>query len=170
MSNAAAAVELLCLDVDGVMTNGGIFLDDRGMETKRFHVRDGIAIKLWMRLGYQLALITGRSGTALQHRARELGIVHVLQGSRDKKATFGKLLTDVGLTAPQAAILADDLPDLPIMRLAGYAMAVADAAPEVRAAAAYVTTTPGGHGAVREAVEYLLKAKGRWDEAITLLG
>ncbi len=170
MSNAAAAVELLCLDVDGVMTDGGIFLDDRGMETKRFHVRDGTAIKLWMRLGYQLALITGRSGTALQHRARELGIVHVLQGSRDKKATFGTLLNDLELAAPQAAILADDLPDLPIMRLAGYAMAVADAAPEVRAAAAYVTTTPGGHGAVREAVEYLLKAKDRWDEAITLLG
>ena len=170
MSNAAAAVELLCLDVDGVMTDGGIFLDDRGIETKRFHVRDGTAIKLWMRLGYQLALITGRSGTALQHRARELGIVHVFQGSRDKKATFSKLLTDLGLAAPQAAILADDLPDLPIMRLAGYAMAVADAAPEVRAAAAYVTTTPGGHGAVREAVEYLLKAKDRWDEAITLLG
>lgn len=170
MSNAAAVVELLCLDVDGVMTDGGIFLDDRGMETKRFHVRDGTAIKLWMRLGYQLALITGRSGTALQHRARELGIVHVLQGSRDKKATFGKLLNDLGLAAPQAAILADDLPDLPIMRLAGYAMAVADAAPEVRSAAAYVTTTPGGHGAVREAVEYLLKAKDRWDEAITLLG
>lgn len=170
MSNAAAAVELLCLDVDGVMTDGGIFLDDRGIETKRFHVRDGTAIKIWMRLGYQLALITGRSGTALQHRARELGIVHVFQSSRDKKATFGKLLTDLGLAAPQAAILADDLPDLPIMRLAGYAMAVADAAPEVRAAAAYVTTTPGGHGAVREAVEYLLKAKDRWDEAITLLG
>ncbi len=170
MSNAAAAVELLCLDVDGVMTDGGIFLDDRGMETKRFHVRDGTAIKLWMRLGYQLALITGRAGTALQHRAKELGIVHVHQGSRDKRATFGTLLTDLGLAAPQAAILADDLPDLPIMRLAGYAMAVADAAPEVRAAAAYVTTIPGGHGAVREAVEYLLKAKDRWDEAITLLG
>ncbi len=166
MKTSAANVELLCLDVDGVMTNGGIMLDDDGVETKRFHVRDGTGLKIWMRLGYQVALITGRSGRALEHRARELGIAHVTQGSRDKAAAFESLLGELSLSPEQAAILADDLPDLPIMDRAGYAMAVADAVEEVRARAAFVTSRAGGDGAVREAVEHLLKAKDRWREAV----
>ena len=169
-ANAAADIELLCLDVDGVMTDGGILLDDHGVETKRFCVRDGTGIRLWRRLGYEVALITGRSGDALRHRAKELEIVHVIQGAREKEELFLKLLTELGLDASRAAVLADDLPDLSIMKRAGYAMAVADAVGEVRAAAAFVTSTPGGHGAVREAVEHLLKAKNRWDEAIGLFG
>ncbi|MHC4416252.1 MAG: KdsC family phosphatase [Planctomycetota bacterium] len=170
MASAAANIELLCLDVDGVMTDGGIRLDDHGVETKRFHVRDGTGIRLWMRLGYEVALITGRSGMAVRHRADELGIEHLIQGSRDKGKDFERLLGNLALTAPQAAILADDLPDLPVMRRAGYAMAVADAVPEVLAEAAFVTSVPGGHGAVREAVEHLLKAKDRWVQAVGLLG
>ncbi len=165
-----AAIELLCLDVDGVMTDGGIVLDDRGAETKRFHVRDGTGIRIWKRLGYEVALITGREGGAVRARAGELGIGHVIQGSQDKGRSFADLLRELGLDAARAAILADDLPDLPIMRRAGYAMAVADASPEVRELAAFVTTSPGGQGAVREAIEHLLRAKDRWDEAVALFG
>jgi 3-deoxy-D-manno-octulosonate 8-phosphate phosphatase (KDO 8-P phosphatase) len=170
MAGDAAKPELLCLDVDGVMTDGGIRLDDNGVETKRFHVRDGTGIKLWMRLGYHVAIVTGREGEVVPRRARELGITHIIQGSRDKSASLDRILEALSLSAEQAAVLADDLPDLPMMRRAGYAMAVADAVDEVKAAAAFVTTRPGGHGAVREAVEHLLKARGRWQEAATLFG
>jgi 3-deoxy-D-manno-octulosonate 8-phosphate phosphatase (KDO 8-P phosphatase) len=161
-----AAIELLCLDVDGVLTDGGIVLDDNGVETKRFHVRDGAGIWLWSKLGYQVALITGRSGQAVAHRARELNVSNVIQASRDKAADMRALLDQLGLEAAQAAVLADDLPDLPMMHLAGYPMAVADAVDEVRDAAAYITTRPGGHGAVREAIEHLVKAKGRWTDVL----
>ncbi len=171
MSNdAAAEIELLCLDVDGVMTDGGIRLDDNGVETKRFHVRDGTGIRLWIRLGYHVALVTGRSGKALQHRAAELDIRHVIQASTDKARALDELLKELSLTPAQAAVLGDDLPDLPMMRRAGYAMAVADAVPEIRQAAKFITTRAGGDGAVREAVEHLLKAKRRWGEAVDLFG
>ena len=163
-------IELLCLDVDGVLTDGGIFLDDHGIETKRFHARDGLGLSVWMKLGYYVAIITGRKGMATAHRARELGIEHVIIGTQDKAAALQAVVTQLGLTASEAAVIGDDLPDLPMMSKAGYAMAVADAASEVRSAAAFVTTRPGGQGAVREAVEHLLKAKGRWDEAIGLFG
>ena len=169
-NDAAAGVELLCLDVDGVMTDGSIRLDDHGVETKRYFVRDGTGLKLWSRLGYRVALVTGRTGESLRHRARELGIEHVVQGSRDKAASLEALLGRLSLPASKTAVLGDDLPDLPMMRMAGYVMAVADAAPEVIAAADYVTGAAGGHGAVREAVEHLLKARHRWQEAVDLFG
>lgn len=167
---ATDLIRLICLDVDGVLTDGGIYLDDRGVETKRFHARDGLGLNIWKKLGGELAIITGRNGLAVRHRADELGIEHVFQGSTDKVADFGRLLNDLGLTASQAAMIGDDLPDLPVLRLCGYPMAVADAAREVREEAEYVTTRPGGLGAVREAVEHLLKAQDRWDEALELFG
>ena len=167
---ATDLIQLICLDVDGVLTDGGIYLDDQGVETKRFHVRDGLGLNIWKKLGGELAIITGRSGLAVRHRADELGIEHVFQGSTDKVADFGRLLNDLGLTASQAAMIGDDLPDLPVLRLCGYPMAVADAAREVREEADYITTRPGGLGAVREAVEHLLKAQDRWDEALELFG
>ena len=168
VAGAAANVEVLCLDVDGVMTDGGIQLDDNGVETKRFHVRDGTGIRVWLKLGYQVALITGRSGNVVKHRAAELGIRHVVQGSSDKAEALDGLLRELSLAPAQAAVLGDDLPDLAMMRPAGYAMAVADAAPEVRQAAAFVTTLAGGRGAVREAIEHLLREKNRWEEAVGL--
>lgn len=170
VANLVENIELICLDVDGVLTDGGIHIDDLGRETKRFHVRDGLGLRLWQHLGGEVAIITGRSGAAVRHRAGELGINHVFQGSRDKVADFGHLLDDLDLAASQAAFIGDDLPDLPVMRLAGYPIAVADAAREVRDIAEYVTTRPGGLGAVREAVEHLLKAQDRWDEALELFG
>ncbi len=166
--NAAAAVELLCLDVDGVMTDGSIRIDDNAVETKRFHVRDGMGIRIWTRLGYHVALITGRSGHSVRHRAAELGIEHVIQASDDKAASLDAVLAKLSLQPAQTAILGDDLPDLAMLRMAGYPMAVADAVAEVLQVAAFVTTHAGGDGAVREAIEHLLSAKGRWNEAVDL--
>lgn len=168
MPDAAENVRLLCLDVDGVMTDGGVRLDDLGVEIKRFHVRDGAGMRIWLKLGYEIAIITGRSGMAIHHRAAELGIQHVLQGLKHKRDAFTGLLNALDLRASEAAMLGDDLPDLPVMRLAGYPMAVADAAEEVRSVARFVTTRPGGHGAVREAIEHLLKSRGEWDRALKL--
>lgn len=164
----ARNVRLLCLDVDGVMTDGRIVLDDRGGESKRFHVRDGTGIRLWLRMGLEIAIITGRSGMVVRHRADELGITHVIQGSKDKAADYGRLLGELGVAASQSSMLGDDLTDLPVMRLAGYPMAVADAVTEVREAAAFTTVLPGGHGAVREAIEHLLRAQDRWNDALSL--
>lgn len=165
-ADVAENIALLVLDVDGVLTDGAITIDARGVETKTFHVRDGLAIRLWMKMGYEAAIITGRSGMAVGHRARELGIRHVFQASGPKARVLGHLLRDLDLSASRAAVLGDDLPDLSMLRIAGYAMAVADAAREVREIAEFVTVRPGGHGAVREAVEHLLKAKDRWQEAL----
>lgn len=165
---AAENIQLLCLDVDGVMTDGSIVIDDHGVEAKRFHVRDGTGIKIWTKLGFQVAIITSRRGMAIRHRANELGIEHLMQGSQDKLADFGHLLNALGLGAAQTAMLGDDLPDLPIMKLAGYPMAVADAVAEVRDLAEFVTVRPGGHAAVREAIEHLLRAKECWDQARAL--
>ena len=165
---AAENVRLLVLDVDGVMTDGIIQIDDRGVETKRFHARDGLGIKTWIALEYETAIITGRQGMAVRHRAAELGIRHVFQGVDRKVEPFGELLRDLDLVASDAAVIGDDLADLPLLHLAGYPMAVADAAEEVRRAADFVTVRPGGRGAVREAIEHLLKAAGRWEDALAL--
>jgi 3-deoxy-D-manno-octulosonate 8-phosphate phosphatase (KDO 8-P phosphatase) len=163
---AAELAELLVLDVDGVLTDGVIHIDDHGVETKTFHARDGLGIRLWQATDHHVAIITGRSSMALQHRATELGIRHVFQGVQDKVQTFGGLLRELKLTATQAAVMGDDLNDLAMMRLAGYGLAPADAAAEIREAAHFVTVRPGGRGAVREAIEHLLNAKGMWEEAV----
>lgn len=164
----AAAIELLVLDVDGVLTDGSVVLDHHGHEIKVFNTRDGLGVRLWMRLGGQVAIITGRQSLALRHRCAELGIRHIFQAAGEKRAVFGDLLRTLDMSASHAAVVGDDLPDLPMLHLAGYPIAVADAAPEVREAAHFVTTAAGGHGAVREAVEHLLKAQGRWEDALAL--
>lgn len=161
-------IRLLCLDVDGVLTDGGIAIDDHGHETKRFHVRDGLGIRIWRSLGHEVAVITGRRGMALRHRLEELGIRHVIQGSQAKGAAFEALIDELQLEPAHCAMLGDDLPDLPVLRACGYPMAVGDAVAEVRAVARFTTVRPGGHGAAREAIEHLLRAKGRWDEALEL--
>ncbi|MCA9284179.1 MAG: HAD hydrolase family protein [Phycisphaerales bacterium] len=168
MPHPATRIQLLCLDVDGVLTDGSILIDDRGVETKRFNVRDGAGMRIWTRLGNEIAVITARKGLALRHRLHELGIRHVISGAGDKGAAFGALLQDLDLRASQAAMIGDDLADLAVLTLCGYPIAVADAVDEVREAAAFVTSRPGGRGAVREAIEHLLHAQDRWDEALAL--
>ena len=168
MPHPAEQIRLLCLDVDGVMTDGSIMLDDAGVETKRFHVRDGTGIKIWTRLGYHVAVVTGRKGSALIHRAKELGIAQVVQGSTQKLADLEPILKALGVVHAQTAMLGDDLPDLPLMKAVGYPMAVADAIAEIRESAAFVTTRRGGDAAVREAIEHLLRAKNQWQHAVDL--
>ncbi|MSR41163.1 MAG: HAD family hydrolase [Phycisphaerales bacterium] len=168
MPNHAPAqpIRLLVLDVDGVLTDGGISLDDLGRETKRFHVRDGAGIRMWLTLGLEIAIITGRSGMVVHHRARELGIRHVVTGSKAKAEAFAALCAQLEIAPSEAAMLGDDIPDLSVLRACGFPMAVQDASAEVLAFAQLVTQAKGGHGAVREAIEYLLRAQGRWQEAV----
>lgn len=159
-------IRLLCLDVDGVLTDGGISIDDQGRESKRFHVHDGAGLRLWKSLGLEVAVITGRQGMALRHRLEELGIRIVAGGVSEKRSAFRAALASLGMAAEDAAMIGDDLPDLPVLRECGYPVAVPQAVEEVRAVARYTTRVPGGHGAVRDAVEHLLKAMGRWPEAL----
>jgi 3-deoxy-D-manno-octulosonate 8-phosphate phosphatase (KDO 8-P phosphatase) len=162
----AAAVELLLLDVDGVLTDGSVIYADDGSELKRFHVRDGSGLKLWHAAGKRTAIVSGRRSVAVERRAAELGISPVLQGRDDKLAALEAVLATTGLRPEQVCAVGDDLPDVPVLRRCGLAVAVADACPELRAVANYVTAAPGGRGAVREAIEWLLKASGRWNELV----
>lgn len=156
------AIELLVLDVDGVLTDGALIVHGDGSESKRFHTLDGHGIRLWQRAGLKVALLSGRHSDATQRRAEELDIPYVLQGCHFKRPAIEQLLAELELKAENVAYVGDDLPDLPAMRLVGYAVAVANAVAEVKAQADYVTTCPGGRGAVREAIEHILKGSGRW--------
>lgn len=167
LAERCAAIELLVADVDGVLTDGRIVYTDGGTEIKAFHVRDGSGIVFWQKLGKQVAILSGRKSKAVDVRAQELGIRFVRQGATDKLAAFRQLLVQLGLRAEQAAAVGDDLPDLPVLRAAGLAVAVADACPDVRAVAHHVTVANGGQGAVREAIELILKHQGRWDALVT---
>lgn len=162
------ALRLLVLDVDGVMTDGRVHLDADGREHKVFNVRDGTGLSLWRKLGFEAALISGRDSQAVVHRARELRIEHVIQGSIDKYTSLMEVSGRTGVDPSAMAAMGDDLADLPMLRAVGFSLAPADAVPEVRAIASHVTAAPGGHGAVREAIEYLLRGLGRWQEAAAL--
>jgi 3-deoxy-D-manno-octulosonate 8-phosphate phosphatase (KDO 8-P phosphatase) len=159
-------IDMLVMDVDGVLTDGGIVYTDQGGEIKGFHARDGSGLKIWMALGKQAGVLTGRESTIVARRAAELGVNRVLQGVDDKLTGFRMLLQEHDLKEDQAAYLGDDVPDLPVLRSCGLAVAVADACPEARELAHYVTRTSGGRGAVRETIELVLRAQGRWQEAV----
>ncbi len=155
-------IELLIVDVDGVLTDGVIAVDDRGHETKHFHVRDGLAFALWHQAGKRSAILSGRRTAAVDRRAAELKIPHVIQGAAEKASPFRALLEELGLGPRQACFIGDDLPDLPVLRAVGLAACPADAAEEVRQAAHLVAHAPGGRGTVREVVEVILKSQGKW--------
>jgi 3-deoxy-D-manno-octulosonate 8-phosphate phosphatase (KDO 8-P phosphatase) len=160
----AARVKLLLLDCDGVLTDGRITLLADGDEQKSFHTRDGHGLVLLHRAGLQSGIISGRTSTAVDRRAHDLGITHVRQGTHNKIIEFAEVLTAAGVSEQEVAFVGDDVTDIPLMRRAVFAVAVADATPETRAAAHYVTQLPGGFGAVREVCELILKAQGRWAE------
>jgi 3-deoxy-D-manno-octulosonate 8-phosphate phosphatase (KDO 8-P phosphatase) len=162
----AAAIRLLVLDVDGVLTDGRITYAADGLEIKSFHVRDGSAVKFWRKVGGQVAILSGRVSRAVDVRAAELGIATVVQGAGEKAAALNRVLQGAGVSAAATCAVGDDIPDLALLRACGLAVAVADACPEVRAAAQYVTRTPGGRGAVREVIELLIRAQGRWHEIV----
>ncbi|MCH2133619.1 MAG: HAD hydrolase family protein [Phycisphaerales bacterium] len=162
----AARIRLLCLDVDGVMTDGRLFLDADGRETKCFHIHDGLGIRLWQSTGRQVAIVTGRSSKPLRDRCAELGIELLADGRSDKRPAWEDILRTTGLAADEAAMIGDDLPDLPLIMAAGLGIAVANAVPEVKAAADWTTSRSGGDGAVREAIEAILVATGEWDTLV----
>lgn len=160
----AREIRAIVLDVDGVLTDGRIVVGEAGQQTRVFHVHDGFAIRWFQQLGGVVILCSGKDSPAVAARARELEIEHVLQGSRDKVADVQAVLDRLDLTLAQTAVVGDDLPDVPLMRAAAIAIAVANATPDAKAAAEHVTQRAGGEGAVREAIEYLWRATGRWDE------
>jgi 3-deoxy-D-manno-octulosonate 8-phosphate phosphatase (KDO 8-P phosphatase) len=160
----AARVRLLLMDCDGVLTDGRITLLENGDEEKSFHTRDGHGLVLLHRAGLQSGVISGRTSSAVERRARDLGMRYVRQGTWDKIKDFEELLAEAGLDGREVAFIGDDVTDVPLMRRVEFAIAVADASHETRAAAHYVTQLPGGFGAVREVCELILKAQGRWSE------
>ena len=158
-----SAIELLIVDVDGVLTSGGIVFGHPELEIKQFHVRDGSGLHLWHRAGKRTGLITGRTSPIVARRAAELAIGFVMQGAAEKLPAYEHLLAEAGVTDEAVCYVGDDVPDLPPLRRCGLAVAVADACAEVRAAAHYITQTPGGHGAARETIELILRCQGQWD-------
>jgi len=169
LAQRCAGIALLVLDVDGVLTDGSVIYAGAEVEVKAFHVRDGAGLKIWHQEGKRAALITGRQSSAVERRAAELAVAPALQGVADKLLALRQLLAATGRTAEEVCVIGDDLPDLPMLRRVGLAVAVADACPEVRAAAHYVTRTPGGRGAVRETIELILHCQGAWQQVIERL-
>jgi YrbI family 3-deoxy-D-manno-octulosonate 8-phosphate phosphatase len=158
----ATKIRLLILDVDGVMTDGRIIINGRGEEIKRFHVRDGYGVKRLLDAGIDVVIITGRKSKAVECRAKELGIQEVYQGVKQKGSLCREVIARKNLIKDQVCCMGDDLPDLPMFSQAGVSIAVADAASEVRDEASHVTEQKGGHGAVREVCELILKAQQNW--------
>ncbi|MCA9264139.1 MAG: HAD hydrolase family protein [Planctomycetales bacterium] len=159
-------VDMILSDVDGVLTDGSIIFDNQGIESKAFHVRDGLGIKLWMRAGYEFGLITSRTSHIVKVRAGELGVSILRQGFSDKLPVVKEIASAAGMSLNRVCYIGDDLPDLAVIRAVGLGVAVADAAAEVRAAAHFVATQNGGRGAVRETVEQILKSKKRWEDVV----
>jgi 3-deoxy-D-manno-octulosonate 8-phosphate phosphatase (KDO 8-P phosphatase) len=157
-------VKLIAMDVDGVLTDGTAFFGSGGFEGLFFNVQDGAAVKWLHRAGLKTALITGRTVEAVKARARALGIEMVYQDAKVKLEVYEQLLKDARVPARSICYVGDDLPDLPVMRRVGLAVAVANARPEVKAAAHVVTEASGGRGAVRELAELILKTQGHWEE------
>jgi 3-deoxy-D-manno-octulosonate 8-phosphate phosphatase (KDO 8-P phosphatase) len=160
----AKGIRLFLVDVDGVLTDGGIVYDGEGREIKRFHVRDGHGIKMLQRAGIEVGIITGRTSEVVAVRARELGISIVLQGVADKVAAWREVLAGKGVAPGESAYVGDDIVDVPLMRRVGFSAAVADAESYVLEAADFVSTRPGGQGAVREIIEFVLRSSGAWEK------
>ncbi|MDI1298330.1 HAD family hydrolase [Methylotenera sp.] len=156
-------IKLLVLDVDGVMTNGGLTIGDDGQEYKTFHAHDGLGMKLLKASGVEMAIITGRTSNVVKKRAESTGVAHFYQGAEDKLAAFNDLVSKSGLQANQCAFMGDDVVDLPPMLKCGLALAVPDSPALVLKYAHYVTAKSGGQGAVREVCELIMQAQGTFD-------
>jgi len=159
-------IRLLLLDVDGVLTDGGIIYDDNNVEIKMFNVKDGLGLRLLMDSGIQVGIVTGRVSSSLKHRCKNLGITTIFDGIHDKAEALEKIMNQTGVNAEEIAFVGDDLPDIPIMKRVGLSVAVADAHENVRENADMLTSAKGGRGAVREICEALLKAGGKWEEIV----
>jgi len=156
----AACIRLLILDVDGVLTDGSLFVGDDGQEYKAFNSRDGHGIKMLKKYGVEVAIITGRTSKVVEHRMENLGVEHVYQGKLEKLPAYEELAAKLGIPPAETAYVGDDVVDLPVMRRVGLAIAVQDAHPLVRAHSHWQTPSPGGRGAARDVCEMLMEAKG----------
>jgi len=159
-----AKIKVLALDVDGVLTDGTLIINADGSESKSFNSLDGHGIRMWQRAGLKVALISGRASVPTELRAEQLQIEYVFQDCHYKMPVVEKLLDKLGLSPENMAFIGDDLTDMPVLRYVGFGVAVANAVDEVKQCADYVTTRPGGSGAVREVIEHILKNSGRWQE------
>jgi len=172
LAKRARRIRLLLMDVDGVLTDGRIWLhsmpDGTATEIKGFSAYDGVGLKVARQCGLRTGVITGRESAAVTRRAREAEMDFVYQECAEKIGAYEEILRKAGVGEDEVAYIGDDLPDLPILRRVGLPVAVANAAPEVKSAAQYVTRRSGGEGAAREVVELILKAQGKWKEAIRL--
>ncbi len=162
----ARNIKLIILDVDGVLTDGSIILDNEDNEFKSFYVRDGHGIKMLIRAGLTVAMITGRYSKVVERRARELGITEVYQRCFDKRGAYRQLIEKYSVDSREVAYIGDDIVDLSLLKGSGFPVAVADAADEAKNAAMMITKNRGGRGAVREVCDFLLKAKGLWEGMI----
>jgi 3-deoxy-D-manno-octulosonate 8-phosphate phosphatase (KDO 8-P phosphatase) len=163
----AKRVELLLLDVDGILTDGGIILISSGEEIKVFSVLDGMGIKLLQKIGVELGIVSSRNSKVVEHRGRELGIELIIQGELDKLSAVESILKQKGLTFESVAYMGDDWVDIPLLKKAGLAISVPNAWPPVKDYAHYITTKEGGKGAVREVCELIIRAKGKWEEVFS---
>ncbi len=166
LEQAAPQIQLLMLDCDGVLTDGGVILGTDEQEFKRFDIQDGMGVSLAKRAGLRVGVITGRSSHAVTRRARELHLDELIQGAKDKVEALDQVCERQGLTRSQVAYMGDDIQDLAILMACGLSLAPANARPEVLQRVDHVTTNRGGHGAVREVIETLLKAQGHWDKLV----
>jgi len=169
IENRLKQIKMVLLDVDGVLTSGEIIYSDSGDQIKIFDVKDGVGIRLLKEAGIKVGIITGRKGRALHHRCQNLGIDVVFDGIRNKDQALEKIAALTGIDAQAIAFVGDDLPDLPVMKRVGLAVAVADAHEIIRQRAHIVTRAKGGRGAVREISETILKTQGVWDDLIRRL-
>jgi len=166
LAEKCASIRLILTDVDGVLTDGRVIIDNQGVESKQFHIRDGQGIRLWQQSGGRCGIVTGRSSQVVKLRAAELDIDIVRQGAGDKLAVVGSICDELELDLSQVCFVGDDLSDWPVIKAVGFGVAVADAADELRQDADYVTSRNGGSGAIRELVEVLLKNTGRWESVL----
>lgn len=163
----ARRIKLLVLDCDGVLTDGRIIMLPGGDETKAFDVKDGHAMVMAQRAGLRIAIISGRQSSVVRARAKELGVAHLFEMAWVKTEPYEKVLAEEELGDEAVCYVGDDVVDIPLLRRAGLAVAVADAVEETKQHSHLVTTRRGGRGAVREVIELILKAQGKWDEAMT---
>jgi 3-deoxy-D-manno-octulosonate 8-phosphate phosphatase (KDO 8-P phosphatase) len=163
----ASRIRLLVFDVDGVLTDGSLYIGDDGQEYKAFHSRDGHGIKMLLGHGIEIAVITGRTSRVVEHRMKNLGITHVYQGKLEKLPAFEELMRKLGISEDQTAYVGDDVVDLPVMRRVGLAIAVQDAHPLVRRHSHWQTPSPGGRGAARDVCELIMEARGVLDDEMS---
>lgn len=163
-------IQLVILDVDGVMSDGRIVIDDNGVQSRNFDIKDGMGVVALKMLGVEVAIITSKRSGAVRHRAEELKITRFYEGVKKKLEAYAEILEEMGISDAQVCYVGDDLVDLSMMKRVGFPVAVADAVPDVKKHAKYVTEARGGYGAVREVAEKILKSQDKWDKLLSKIG